>query len=72
MMYVIMYEKNNPFIIVSVYDKISGSGGVELSALINLKPNLITDNIERININRYNVSILFISYVFGVIKNFFS
>lgn len=72
MMYVIMYEKNNPFIIVSVYDKISGSGGVELSALINLKPNLIADNIERIKINRYNVSTLFISYVFGVIKNFFS
>jgi hypothetical protein len=72
MMYVIMYEKNNPFIIVSVYDKISGSGGVELSALINLKPNLIADNIERIKINRYNVSKLFISYVFGVIKNFFS
>jgi hypothetical protein len=72
MMYVIMYEKNNPFIIVSVYDRISGSGGVELSALINLKPNLIADNIERIKINRYNVSTLFISYVFGVIKNFFS
>lgn len=72
MMYVIMYEKNNPFIIVSVYDKISGSGGVELSALINLKPNLIANNIERIKINRYNVSTLFISYVFGVIKNFFS
>ena len=72
MLYVIMYEKNNPFIIVSVYDRISGSGGVELSALINLKPNLIADNIERIKINRYNVSTLFISYVFGVIKNFFS
>lgn len=72
MMYVIMYEKNNPFIIVSVYDRISGSGGVELSALINLNPNLIADNIERMKINRYNVSILFISYVFGVIKNFFS
>ena len=72
MMYVIMYEKNNPFIIVSVYDRISGSGGVELSALINLKPNLIADNIARIKINRYNVSTLFISYVFGVIKNFFS
>lgn len=72
MMYVIMYEKNNPFIIVSVYDRISGSGGVELSALINLNPNLIADNIERMKINRYNVSILFISYVFGVIKYFFS
>lgn len=72
MMYVIIYEKNNPFTIVSVYERIRGSGGVEFKAFMNLNPTLITDSIERIKMNRYNVSILFISFVFGVVKNFFS
>lgn len=52
MMYVIIYEKNNPFTIVSVYERIRGSGGVEFKAFMNLNPSLITDSIERIKINR--------------------
>jgi hypothetical protein len=72
MMYVIMYEKNNPFIIVSVYERIRGSGGVVFKALMNLTTNLIADSRERIKINRYRVSILFINFVFCMIKNFFS